>query len=818
MLSSKQPHFSRHFVVFSTGHSMSLRTIFETAIEISDPAAQRTYIETACEGQSELFEKVSTMLANHGVNDSFLEQPPRLIGDSHPSGSSPATFWKNTEADEEDDPLEEYLAILNPSDETDSLGTLGHFEILQFIGQGGYAAVFKALDKKLQRVVAIKILSPRLSTTSSQRKRFARESLAVAGLNHENVVRVFSVFEEPVPYMVMEFVEGKTLHELIKLHGRMNLDQILDIGRQIAKGLAATHAKGLIHRDIKPSNIMVEDGPKRVVRITDFGIARAVEDPSLTKSGLILGTPMYMSPEQANGALLDSRTDLFSFGAVLYMLATGNSPFQGSNMVSVIRLVADQSPVSICKLNSVIPEWLDAVIAKLLAKKPEDRFQSASELADLLDFCHSDWTTHGQILSPELLKVLSNITSESPGPKPLKNQLNYRLARHSHRYRKEALLVTGLCVALLVGLAGKYGAGISWSNPNSLLANLQPKAVETQVENKPVWSGWRPEKPAPAVAPFDATTARKHQKAWADFLKLPIDYTNSIGMKFILIPPGEFMMGSLPTDIYFALEKNIPEDVRGTELIKSERPQHLVILTNPIYVGIHEVTRQHYKTVMGALAENEIDQNIQNLIQNYPMDRINYYDALDFCQKLSHIEGRTPRYDVNGKSVSFISGTGYRLPTESEWEYFARAGTTGEFWTGSLSDGLDGAAWYDKSSNLRLHDVGLLRPNPFGIYDVHGNVSEITQDTWSLDSYQRYLSQPAVNPTGNTFNGKDIVYRGGRCTSYLYHCRVSMRDVTADPSIRYSQNGFRVVLPVDSETIITNLRSTQGGEIRKDSK
>ena len=190
--------------------------------------------------------------------------------------------------------------------------------------------------------------------------------------------------EASPPYLVMAFIAGQSLQQRIDRSGPLELKEILRIGMQTASGLAAAHAQGLVHRDIKPANIMLENGIERV-RITDFGLARAVGDGSVTQSGAVAGTPQYMAPEQAGGEAVDQRADLFALGSTLYAMGTGRAPFRGSTGLAVLRQVCDVEPTSIRVLNPDVPIWLEGIIRKLHAKDPTKRIQSAAEVADLLE-------------------------------------------------------------------------------------------------------------------------------------------------------------------------------------------------------------------------------------------------------------------------------------------------------------------------------------------------------------------------------------------------------------------------------------------------
>src|SRR5262249_12616885 len=200
-------------------------------------------------------------------------------------------------------------------------------EILEVLGRGGFGVVLKAFDEKLHRMAAIKLLSARFAGNATARQRFLREARAAAAVSNQHVVGIYAVEEEPVPYLVMEYVAGQTLQQKLDEGGPLQPKEVLRVGWQIADGLAAAHAIGLIHRDIKPGNILLEDSVERV-KITDFGLARAADDASLTQSGQVAGTPAYMSPEQADGEKVDHRTDLFSLGSVLYAMCAGHPPFR----------------------------------------------------------------------------------------------------------------------------------------------------------------------------------------------------------------------------------------------------------------------------------------------------------------------------------------------------------------------------------------------------------------------------------------------------------------------------------------------------------
>lgn len=277
------------------------------------------------------------------------------------------------------------LSVLGQSPKQGALGRMGKYDILEVIGHGGMGVVFRAFDDQLRRTVAIKVLTRALASNETARRRFIREARAAAAINHLNVVTIHSVEEhEDSPFIVMEYIRGGSLRDLLRDKGPADATEIVRISAQIAAGLAAAHAQGVIHRDIKPGNIMLESGIERV-KITDFGLARiTVDNVELTTHEMPVGTPAYMSPEQVSAGKVDFRTDLFSLGCLMYTMASGSSPFRGDSAVQIAHKVCEHHPPKLRALNEENPEFLSEIVDRLLQKKPEHRYQSAQELASVL--------------------------------------------------------------------------------------------------------------------------------------------------------------------------------------------------------------------------------------------------------------------------------------------------------------------------------------------------------------------------------------------------------------------------------------------------
>ena len=374
---------------------MTERDIFLAVLDLPGPAARDRFLRQACGPDAALRGRVEGLLRSHAEAGDFLGEPAVLPPD--PSHAPTRAFVPTPDGAEagrdrpEADP--DPLTFLGPPGQPDSLGRLGRYEVLEVLGRGGFGIVLRAFDESLRRVVAVKVLAPHLAATSPARKRFLREARASAQVRHENVVQVYEVGEQPLPHLVMEFIPGETLQQRLDRTGPLDVAEVLRVGRQLADGLAAAHAHGLVHRDVKPANVLLEGGPRVHVKLTDFGLARAADDASLTQSGQVAGTPMYMAPEQAQGEPVDPRADLFSLGSVLYVMTTGRPPFRARGALAVLKRVAEDAPRPIWEIIPETPDWLCDLIARLHAKDPADRFQTAREVADLLAH-HLDRVEH----------------------------------------------------------------------------------------------------------------------------------------------------------------------------------------------------------------------------------------------------------------------------------------------------------------------------------------------------------------------------------------------------------------------------------------
>ncbi len=364
------------------------------------------------------------------------------------------------------------LKLLAPTDDDRMLGRWGTYEVVGVVGTGGMGVVLKAFDAALNRYVAIKILAPHLGTSGAAIRRFSREGKAAAAVVHDNVIEIYGVSEAAgLPYLVMPYVRGPSLQRRLNDEGPLAVVEILRVGMQAAAGLAAAHAQGLVHRDVKPANILLADGIERV-KLTDFGLARAADDASLTRTGVIAGTPQYMSPEQARGEPVDPRSDLFSLGSVLYAMCTGRPPFRAETSYGVLRRITDEEPRPIREINPDIPDWLCGIVAKLMSKRPDDRFQSAHEVASLLEQCLA------HVQQPTVVPLPKAVVADtSPTRKRVGNTSPTRkqglLARASGLYTGRTFFTKGTLIMLTLLSISLFAAGVVSTSPPDISGNWQ---------------------------------------------------------------------------------------------------------------------------------------------------------------------------------------------------------------------------------------------------------------------------------------------------------------------------------------------------------
>ncbi|ODA35454.1 bifunctional serine/threonine-protein kinase/formylglycine-generating enzyme family protein [Planctopirus hydrillae] len=826
--------------------------------------------------------------------------------------------------------------------------TMGSYTVLDKLGQGGMGMVLKAEHRMMMRLVAIKVLSPSVTKTKELAQRFQREVQAAARLTHPNIVGAFDAGEtNGSPFLVMEYVPGDDLATIVKKKGPFSIDQAIDCIVQAAKGLEFAHAQGVIHRDIKPANLLLDT--KGVVKILDMGLARIESEDvatqaDLTGTGTVMGTVDYMAPEQALSTKhADARSDLYSLGISLWYLLTGKAAYEGDSLMARLLAHRDQPIPSLRTVRQDVSESLDHVFMKLVAKKPDDRYQTATELIVDLQACRTGATLKAVTVAEagtdldEFQDFLQQIDSPIEGPRGKRSHpagagtrtvarsqatltsmdetISQRREHETQRFRgpkaqkakstswiqdRRVQVGSGTVAMIMLLMAVVFffqtptgtlrveildptvemhvkGTQLSFHSPDldpvslktgekklvvtrgdlsfetesftinrgkefrvkaelvgdHLVINGGEKViarqavkqhglttsstgnapantptntptnmpVDTPVASTPPASmavetpvasiapGSETSGPPLAIAPFDSTQARKHQEDWAAYLGIPVEFTNSVGMKFRLIPPGEFTMGCTEEDIdLLKLDVDPSVAAQQRQNLATSTPPHRVKITRPFYLQTHEVNNGTYQKLMGSLPPKNDPQKPETAVMAY----VGLLDATRFCNALSQLDGKSPAFQIEGDLARRImDADGYRLPTEAEWEYACRAGTTG-LW----NFGDDRQVVLDPTV-IREHETSHFGtgaiPNPFGIVDVYGGSLE-----WCFDRFMPYPTNDVIDPFTQPGKNEGVARGGGESAGGgadpLYNNSVTRQKEAFHTS---PFTGFgRVVLPI----------------------
>jgi serine/threonine protein kinase len=351
---------------------------------------------------------------------------------------------------------------------------LGQYRLIRELGAGGMGIVFEAEDTLLNRRVALKVLRPNLPSEQSARERFLREARAMGSIDHPNVVSIYGVGEDNgIPYMAMQLLQGETLDLLLDRVKQLPVEDLARIGREVADGLAAAHASGLVHRDVKPSNIWIEAGTGKV-KILDFGLALARDNIHLTNSGFVIGTPSYMSPEQARGEDLDGRSDLFSLGSILYQAATGERPFEGPTAMVVMRNLEMHYPARVNAKRTEVPSPLSNLIMEMLAKVPKDRPATAKIVTERL--------SSPQIVEPTRLPTAP--PNSSVAPRLPRAVVDERRPWKSERSDDGPTVIKLLFYLVVVVLCAATVMYITASDRGNLLIETEAEGTEVEIRQR----------------------------------------------------------------------------------------------------------------------------------------------------------------------------------------------------------------------------------------------------------------------------------------------------------------------------------------------
>ena len=707
----------------------------------------------------------------------------------------------------------------------------GRYEIRKELGRGQMGAVYLAYDVELDRLVALKVARVSASGSAKLLKRMEIEAKSAAKVDHPQICKVYDAGEiDGIRFIALQYIEGENLKQYLKRKGRKREpEEAVRLVVQILRALEAAHDQGVIHRDLKPENIMLNKKNQPV--IMDFGLARktiASSDAGLTQ-GMIVGTAAYMSPEQATGKAegIDHRSDIYAVGVILFEMLTGEWPFTGGT-IEVMGKKVVQEPPSPLTLNPNLSPQLAAVCHKMIAKQKGDRYITCAEVVDALEdvdptrSLQSSATSEVEekpqpssfaaieLASRPLASVAENRVNVKKKQQPV-TSLNGPTARFAKSFRDTPVsfrwLIAGTTIFLVAlpaflwwllspsgivqimidnpTLSVRFrGASITEENDshpikvststNNLLEVFQNGVpVELATTELKLTAGERRRIKVSlvddqAVVVTDHSSKRKSSDETPRIGYLPRIVSKSTGNEMALIPAGEFEMGAPGSEVGHSGD---------------ECPRHRVRITHPFYLGVYEVTQGEYQKITGWIPSffstdgggksKVVDLDTSRL----PVERVSWYQAIEFCNRLSESEGRPAYYKwsdiirkngiIDSATVTISGGTGYRLPTEAEWEYACRAGTTTTFEFGNTLNGeqanVDGRLPYGGAKPgpqlQRTTKVGSYPKNAFGLFDMHGNVSEWCEDSYEWSTYAS-RSGTTENPI-YTSNWDSRVVRGG---------------------------------------------------------
>ncbi|HVS39253.1 MAG TPA: bifunctional serine/threonine-protein kinase/formylglycine-generating enzyme family protein [Gemmataceae bacterium] len=637
--------------------------------------------------------------------------------------------------------------------------TIARYQVRELLGSGAFGAVYRAFDPQLERDVALKVLRPELTASTLAVERFLREAKAAARLRHPHIVPVHDAGRAgDVHYIASAFIRGRTLASAVR-PGGVDPRQAAVWTMQLASALGYAQQQGVLHRDVKPANAMLDESG--ALQLMDFGLAAWTQDEStrLTQEGTVMGTPAYMSPEQADGdtANVGPASDVYSAGVVLYQLLTGRLPFEAPRTAGLVYQIVHTAPPPPSARRPGLDPALETICLKAIAKRPAERFATGEEMAAALrswlagvpaEKSSAEWEKETSAdLSPRSDAMTASLAA---GP-----TTDGRSPRH------------GIPPLSWFGLAG--AAAILILGAAYLLLRLRPSPTAAAPA--------RPAEPPRAAAPFDAEEAKRLQQAWADSLGLPVERAVDLGggvqLNLRLIPPGSFTMGS-------------PEGENGR--FPNEGPQHPVEITRPFYLGLTPVTKGQFAAFAqedGYQTEAEKRGEVGTWrkptelfipfvqVDDDPVVCVNWNDAMQFCRWLSK-----------------KGGAACGLPTEAEWEYACRAGTTTAYFFGADVKQLGDYQWFH-GNNTATHPllVGRKRPNVWGLYDMGGNVCQLC-----ADYYGDYKEGLCRDPRGAD-SGDGYVLRSGSWANDAPYCRSAFRDHT-DADSRWGHLGFRVAVRI----------------------
>ncbi|MCE9566915.1 MAG: SUMF1/EgtB/PvdO family nonheme iron enzyme [Planctomycetes bacterium] len=705
--------------------------------------------------------------------------------------------------------------------------TLDRYSLQDLLGEGGMGRVYKAHDNRMGRDVAIKIIRKDKLTHPAAAARFKQEIEALGVMKHPNVVQVYDAdLTGTTHYYVMELIDGMDLTKIVAERGPLPVAEACEYIRQAALGLQHAFEKGLVHRDIKPSNIIVY-GNGAGVKLVDLGLARLMDNEfaagaedghRITQEGFVIGTPDFLAPEQARNPMgVDIRADIYALGGTLYYILTGKVPYEGATPTEKLLKHCTDPPPSLLLQRMDAPQQVEQIIHWCMSKQMEQRPQIPLQLAQALQpLCPVPTNNYAGVAAGRhsggvgmMASGRSPVLGGTGGHAPLQqppSQQPYHAPPPGYPQP---------------GYPGYPPPGYPQQQapPPGYPQQAPPPGYPQQApppgypQQAPPPPGYPPAATEPdpnrssqvfklpPQTTSDDPIRRRAEKTgfpwslvllglgilfvvgllgwavYAQFLKpteiAPDAFTNSLGMKMVKIDGGTFKMGSVDG-----------EPARKAD----EGPLHDVTIKHSFLISSTEVSNNHFARVMGSSPSASIQKSAK--AQNLPVEKVTWDEANDFCKKLTDSE----------KGQPFArKGWAYRLPTEAEWEYAARAGTDRPFAFGPqiiyIKQALFRPSEKDDYGNggepgkppLLPQEIGLAAPNGFGLSDVHGNVAE-----WCSDWYKPgYPEGTVVDPTGPPDGDKRVV-RGGSFKEEPKNCRSASR-MGLRPGGRSEDVGFRVV-------------------------
>lgn len=639
------------------------------------------------------------------------------------------------------------------------------YQIISQIGKGGMATVYKAVQKNLNRTVAIKVLHQNLVHDTEFVRRFLREAEIGEQLHHQNIVSIYDRGSVgTVHYFTMEYIDGEDLHHIIKSKGSIESSKIKSWFTQLAFALDYLHKKKLLHRDIKSSNIMIRKDGTPV--LMDFGILQNTEGTKLTQAGTVVGTPEYMSPEQAQGHTLDNRSDLYSLGIVMYECLSGRVPFHGDNPLTTIHLLINNPPAPVHQFNQNIPSWLEIIVHKLLNKDPVKRYSNGTVLANALQ---SGSVYHE--IEDDIFEDTGTTKKIKVEPEPRKTRSSFQKQKKANDiyvkpdYSKLFKILGGIAALVVLALIINSFSVSEAKKKSIRMAQLEKQrreqTVQQQIEKEKKNREEQLAQRKKQVALFfqqgeEAYNNEQYEEAIAYFENgLKLDPNNSQlknkkeeaekkwdsikehsrkervlkNFSMVYVDGGTFTMGT-----------NNGDD--------NSKPAHSKSV-NGFYLSKFEVTQEQWKNIMNSNPSSF-------LAAKNPVESVSWHDANNFIKALNR------KY-----------GMRFRLPTEAEWEYAATAKGSGLKYSGSNT--AENVAWCWSNSNGMTKTVGQKSGNSLGLKDMTGNVWE-----WcSSDFTSSYNSGSST--------GKKVA-RGGGFESII-DCKIR---VGYSPSTKEAFIGFRL--------------------------